>query len=106
MRQSIHARPSERSGEPEEAGFHPTPLNLSAPLWAKRRHTSSCSSVRTFTQNAPDPSIRGQLFDVRDGANATSGGSSETLKNDWQVRPTGSSPSIPVTITIPDAKWP
>jgi hypothetical protein len=42
----------------------------------------------------------------RPGAIATSGGSIERAKKDWQVRPTGPVGVIAATIATPLAKWP
>src|SRR5216683_2519851 len=106
MRQSIHARESWRIGDPVSPARQPTPRNLSAPELAKTRPRSSWSAVSTFTQNAPDGAMRGQLFEDLPGENATRGGSSDRETNDWQVSPTGSSPSSPVTIVTPVQKWP
>ena len=47
--------------------------------------------------------IRGQLVDVRAGATATKGGSRESEMKLWQVNPTGSPPSMPVTMVTPVA---
>ena len=79
---------------------------MSPPLVAKVLHSSSWSSARTLTLNDPEPWIRGQLREPFDGQNSTSGGSSETEVKDWQAKPTGSAPSMPVTIVTPVAKWP
>src|SRR5213079_679396 len=57
-------------------------------------------------QNFPDARMRGQLTDVSDGENITSGGSSDSDANDWQVKPTGPSASSPVITTMPDTKCP
>ena len=46
------------------------------------------------------------MRDVRPGAKATSGGSSDSELNDWQVKPTGPSAVTAVTTVTPDAKWP
>src|SRR3954452_15560204 len=91
--QSIQARTSSTTGDLLGPGFHPKPRNLSAPDVAKTRHTSSCSALRMLTQKPPPFSMRGHDDDVLAGRNPTSGGSSETDVNDWQVRPTGSLPS-------------
>ena len=45
------------------------------------------SAPRKLTQKRPDRWISGQARDVFAGQNSTSGGSSETLENDWQVMP-------------------
>src|SRR4051812_29721617 len=100
-RQSIQASTSDKIGDPVAPRCHPRPGNLSAPLVAKTRQTSSCSMPRTFTQNAPEGWMRGHDVDDLAGANATNGGSSDTEKNEPQVSPTGSSPSMPVTIVMP-----
>lgn len=47
------------TGAPEGAGNHGIPLNLSAPLVAMARHTSSWSAPRMLTQNRPVASILG-----------------------------------------------
>ena len=62
------------------------------------------SSASTFTQNCPARSICGQAREVSAGQNRTSGGSSETEVNDWQVRPTGPWSPIAVTTVTPEAK--
>src|SRR6516165_11850239 len=93
-------------GEPVSPARQPTPRNLSAPAVANTRHTSSCPSDRMLAQKAPDGRIRGQLVDDLPGRNPTMGGSRDTLANDWQVRPTGSLPAIPVMMAIPLQKWP
>src|SRR5436190_16613876 len=87
---SIHANTSPRMGAPVTPRFQPMPWNLSAPLVAKTRHTSSCSWPRTLTQNTPDGWMRGHDDDDLAGEKATSGGSNDTEKNEPQVRPTGS----------------
>ena len=84
----------------------PTPANLSAPELAKVRAKTSCSALRTLTHTFPALEARGQLVDVIPGAIATSGGFSDRLKNDWQVNPAGDPSCMPVTTTIPVAKWP
>jgi hypothetical protein len=48
--------------------------------------------------------MRGQLVEDFPGAIATSGGSSESEKNDWHVNPDGPSGVVPVTTTTPLAK--
>src|SRR5690242_14409663 len=101
MRQSTQASTSDSTGEPLGPRFQPIPWNLSAPLVANTRQTSSCSCPSTFTQKAPDGWMRGHDVDDLAGENATSGGSSDTEKNEPQVSPTGSRPSIPVMIVMP-----
>ena len=59
-----------------------------------------------MTQKKPACRIIGHAREVFAGQNITSGGSSETLENDWQVIPTGSSPDIEVTTVTPVAKMP
>src|SRR4051794_1082151 len=94
-------------GAPVRPGRQPTVANLSAPLLANTRHTSSWSSPRMFTQKAPAASMRGQLDEVFPGRNATSGGSSDTEGKDPMAKPAGcrSSPTA-VTTTTPVGKWP
>ena len=72
-------------------GVHFTSSNLSAPRLAIVLESSAWSAARKFTQNLPERWISGQAREVLAGTNSTSGGSSETLENDWQVIPTGSS---------------
>ena len=57
-------------GEPDSPARQPTPRNLSAPVVANTRHTSSWSSVSTLTQNEPDWRIRGQLVELLAGGEA------------------------------------
>ena len=59
-----------------------------------------------LTQNVPACSMRGHAREVFAGQNSTIGGSSETLVNDWQVRPTGSPSDIAVTTVTPVANRP
>ena len=59
-----------------------------------------------MTQNAPTARIRGHVEEVRAGARLTSGGSSDSDANDWQVKPSGPSGPAAVTTTMPDTKWP
>ncbi len=54
----------------------------------------------------PTARIRGHVVDVRAGARLTSGGSSESEVNDWQVKPSGPVALAAVTTTMPDTKWP
>src|SRR4051812_42439475 len=85
IRQSIHASTSRMIGEPVAPASHPTPRNLSAPLVAKSRQTSSCSAERMFTAKAPLLRMRGHDEEVVAGQNRISGGSRDTDENDWQV---------------------
>ena len=64
------------------------------------------SAARKLTQKNPALRINGQAREVLAGQNITSGGSRETLENDWQVIPTGSLPDIEVTTVTPVAKRP
>src|SRR4051794_39508772 len=94
------------SGAPVEAGFHPTPRNFSSPLLAIPLEMSCWCEARKFTQKKPALRISGQAREVLAGQNITSGGSRETLENDWQVIPTGWSPESEVTTVTPVAKIP
>ena len=89
-----------------EAGFQPTPWNFSEPLLAIPLEIACWSAERKFTQKNPAWRISGQAREVFAGQNITSGGSRETLENDWQVIPTGSSPDIDVTTVTPVANMP
>ena len=82
-------------------GRQETPANLSVPLAAKPLERSSWSWESRFTQKNPARCICGHARDVLAGQNSTSGGSSDTLVNDWQVIPTGRSPDIEVTTVTP-----
>src|SRR6476619_7279616 len=104
--QSTHALTPSSTGSPEGAGVHPTPANLSTPDRAKATLTSSCSAASTFTQNAPTARIRGHVVEVRAGARLTSGGSSDSDANHWQVKPNGPVGPAAVTTTMPETKWP
>src|SRR3954447_23020583 len=106
MSHSIHAGTSLRIGAPVRPGFQPMVANLSEPLLAKTRHTSSWSSPSTFTANEPAFSMCGQLDDVLPGRKPTSGGSSDADVNDPTASPYGAPSSTAVTITTPVGKWP
>ena len=95
MVQSTHARASCSRGTPVGAGDQPTPANLSAPELANVLASASWPSARTLTQKPPAWATRGQLVDDLPGPNATSGGSSDRLKNDWQVNPSGAAHRLP-----------
>ena len=79
---------------------------MSSPFVANRRHTTSWSSARMFTQNDPAASICGHDDDPRSGKNATSGGSSDTDANEPTARPTGPLGAVAVTTVTPVGKWP
>ena len=55
------------------------------------------------TPRIVDPAV---MREVRDGAKTTSGGSSDSELNDWQVKPSGPSTVSAVTTVTPEAKWP
>jgi hypothetical protein len=57
-----------------------------------------------LAQNLLLPATRGQLVDLRPGARATSGGSSDSEKKDWQVKPVGRPSWMPVMSATPLAK--
>src|SRR5579862_4095480 len=99
MRHSAQASTPASTGAPVNGpGDHPTPANLSVPLAANDRHSSSWSSARTLTANTPAASIWGQLVDDLPGQARTSGGLSDSAANAWQVRPAG--PSVPAAVRI------
>src|SRR5829696_8988350 len=104
--QSTHASTSLSRGLPVEAGCQPIPENLSPPLAAKTRQTSSWSSARTFTQNMPASRMVGQLLELLLAPKPTRGGSSETEKKEPTARPAGPSPPMAVTTVTPVGKWP
>src|SRR6185312_7290978 len=107
--QSIHALTPSSTGAPDGAAHQRTPANLStaAPERAKPALRSRWSAARTLTQNLPTSRIRGQVDDERAGAKLTSGGSSDSEANDWQVKPSSvPSGSRAVTTTTPVAKCP
>jgi hypothetical protein len=60
----------------------------------------------TFTQKLPVSRIFGQLVEVTEGLNVTSGGSSDKDVKDWQVKPTGPAAVCAVTIVTPEQKLP
>ena len=68
-------------------GFQPTPSNFSVPLVAIPLEMCCWSAERKLTQKNPAWRISGHAREVLAGQNITSGGSSETLENDWQVMP-------------------
>ena len=78
----------------------------SAPFCANSRQISSPSSSRKFAAHLPAAWMRGQVVDDFAAQNNTSGGSSDTDVNELHAMPTGSSPSIAVTIATPVAKCP
>ena len=93
MEQSTWPSVPSSTGDPVVLeGLHETPANLSVPRLAIVFDSSAWSSARKLTQNLPARCISGQAREVRAGTKSTRGGSSETLENDWQVMPTGSSP--------------
>ena len=96
-----------RIGEPVcSLGVQPTPANLSTPRLAIWLDSSAWPSARKLTQKRPERWIIGQAREVLAGMKTTSGGLSETLENDWQVRPTGAPPLIAVTTVTPEANRP
>src|SRR4051812_44143816 len=86
---SIQATTSCSTGEPCALGDQGTPANLSTPERAKFSETAPCPSASTFTQNRPIARSAGQVCDAREGAKATSGGSSDNELNDWQGKAAG-----------------
>ncbi len=104
--QSIQVSTPSSTGEPDGAGVQPTAANLSSPARPNTALTSRWWCASTFTQNAPDDSISGQVRAVFAGQNSTSGGSSESAAKDWHANPTGS-PSATAAMTVtPVQKWP
>src|SRR3954469_10997267 len=87
-------------------GSQVTPENLSTPRLAIWLDSSAWSAARKLTQNLPERWISGHAREDFAGMKTTSGGSSDTLENDWQVRPTGSPPDVPVTTVTPEANRP
>ena len=103
--QSIHALTPSSIGAPDgPAASHAGELVRARA--GEPGRSSSCSAASTFTQNAPTSRIRGQVVEVRAGAKLTSGGSSDSDANDWQVKPSGPSGPAAVITTIPDTKCP
>src|SRR4051794_41964293 len=72
--QSIQARQPSRMGEPLDDSCHVTPPNLSPPLTAKPRESSSWSSERMLAQKRPVSRMRGHEVEVLAGAKKTYGG--------------------------------
>src|SRR3954470_1417968 len=103
---SIQATTSCSTGEPCRLRVQGTPANLSTPERAKFCESAVWSSDSTFTQNRPISRSRGQVVDVRAGANTTRGGSRDSELNDWQVKPSGPVAVSAVTTVTPEAKWP
>src|SRR6266540_994664 len=106
MVQSTWPTTPSRTGAPVVEVVQATPANLSAPRVAKVLESSCWPSARKLTQKKPARRISGQAREVFAGTNITSGGSSETLENDWQVRPTGSPPATEVTTVTPEQNRP
>src|ERR1700758_191512 len=90
---SMVARLSSKAGARFAPWCQGTQANLSVPLAANFRHTSSWSAARILMHTAPAARIAGQLVDVSAGQNDTYGGSSDTDVTDWQVNPNGRAPS-------------
>src|SRR5690606_36671161 len=77
-------------GRPDGDGCQATPANLSPPRAENCRHRSSCSTLRTLTQNLPVAAMSGQLVEALSGRKATSGGSSDTdVKVPTTIPPAG-----------------
>ena len=91
---------------PDRPVVYATRAKRSAPFCANSRQISSPSSSRKLAAHLPACWIRGQVVDDFAAQNSTSGGSSDTDVNELHAMPTGSSPSIAVTMTTPVAKWP
>src|SRR5437763_677115 len=89
MSQSIHASTSSSRGAPDDAGFHPRPLNFSSPFIDICRQTASWSSARMFTQNEPASRMPGHDDEPLPAQNPTSAGSSDTEKNEPTANPVG-----------------
>src|SRR3954453_1392261 len=107
MVQSTRASAPSSIGEPVSGdGVHFTSANLSTPRLAIVFDSSAWSAARKLTQNLPERWISGHAREDFAGMKTTSGGSSDTLENDWQVRPTGSPPDEPVTTVTPEANRP
>src|SRR4051794_29765056 len=107
MSQSIHATTPSMSGEPDPAGRHGTPANLSGVFDENWRHSNSCSAARMLTQNELLWRIFGQLVDFLSGMNATRGGSSDSDVNDPTAMPAGrDSGPIAVMMQTPVGYWP
>src|SRR5690606_20471010 len=98
---SSQASVSGSSGRPAGDGRHSTPANLSAPDLAKPRPSPSCPAARMFTAKAPARLILGHVVDPLLGHIRISGGCRDSAENDWQVNPTGVSPSSAVTTVTP-----
>ena len=71
---------------------------------AKFCDTASWPSASTLMQNRPMVRRRSHVREERAGAKATSGGSSDSELNDWQVNPMGPSSPCAVTTVTPEAK--
>ena len=70
---------------------------------ANRRHNSSCSSPKRFTQKWPAALMCGHVVDVCAAQNDTSGGSRDTEVNELAASPYGLPSSIAVMIVTPVA---
>src|ERR1017187_7221759 len=101
MSQSTKATAPTSTGFPDGAGCHSTPSNLSASLTAKRDEISAWSWPSTLTQNDPEVSMGGQLFDVVATKNPTSGGSSDTGTKVPTDNPFGRPSTTPATPATP-----
>src|ERR1700677_2441156 len=102
MVQSSHADAPSSTGAPDGAALQPSAANFSAPGVANRRHTSSWSEPRTFTQNDAASRTLGKVVDDLPGKKATNGGSSETEVKEPTANPAGwPAESIAVMIVTP-----
>src|SRR6476661_2423739 len=104
--QSIQASALSSTGLPSGEDACSTPANLSAPERANCPARCRCSAGRMLLVNEPAFRSTGQVVDVRDGLNVTSGGSSDSAAKDWQVKPAGPSGVEPVTTVRPLANVP
>src|SRR4051794_20342279 len=107
MSQSIQASTPASLGEPLDPPARPTPANLSSVLEENCRQTASWSWARMFTQNRPASRMPGHDDELFPAQKPTSGGSSDTEKNDPTAKPAGrpSAPAAVMTVT-PVGKWP
>ncbi|GAB3843518.1 hypothetical protein GCM10027610_056280 [Dactylosporangium cerinum] len=87
-------------------GSHVTPAHLSVPDRANCVLSTDCSAASTFTVHVPARLIDGNVEDVLATETATNRGSTDTLKNDWQVIPTGFPSTRAVSTVTPEQKCP
>src|SRR5262245_18990636 len=82
------------------------PAHLSVPRRDMAALTVCWSALSTLTTQLPACRIAGKDVEVLATENATIGGSTDRLKNDWQVSPTGRPSAVELMTVMPEANRP